>query len=111
MAQSAQVVRNQNCVIRAALLPVDQRITPTTVTTSASAAAAATAITVAALTVAIPSGTQLRFNNGATATLSAAAAVGATSLAVTALAAAIPSGSTTTYPSMFSVIGGNNISY
>lgn len=30
MAQSAQIVRNQNCVIRLALLPVGQRTAPTT---------------------------------------------------------------------------------
>ena len=68
------------------------QMNPTYVTTTADAAAGATSLTVQPLPAAIPSGTLLRFSNGASATAQAAPA-GATNLPVGALGKPIPSGS------------------
>lgn len=69
----------------------------TVVVGAAGAAGAATSVPVAALTVAIPSGTVLNFGTNKFARLTAAAAVGATTLTVAAIPTALVSGDTATY--------------
>lgn len=70
----------------------------TVVVGAAGAAGAATSVPVAALTVAIPSGTVLNFGTNKFARLTVAAAVGATTLTVAAIPTALVSGDTATYP-------------
>lgn len=102
-------VFGKGTVLQLGMLPDGSRYNAFSVTTSAIAAASATSISVLALGQAIPSGAQLKFGS-VTATLTAAAAQGATTLAVSALSGGIASGTVSTFPTLYSLVGGNNIS-
>lgn len=78
-----------------AAVPEDYRATPGgTVTLTAGAAIGATSLTVAALPIAVKTGTLLRFGVDEFARVSADAATGATALSVDALVTAVESGDT-----------------
>lgn len=95
IADRASITRDTGHTIDWAKVPESYRQTPGgTVTVAATAAIDAVSVTVAALPIALPSGTVLDFGGKKFARLTAAAAKGATTLAVAALATALANADT-----------------